>query len=75
MSAPVVTAAAPSPAPIDDAVAPERLARALETLAAIMERRGALVAAPVFARIEAAYARARAGDGELARIVGRRFAA
>lgn len=71
-----MTAPATSPPhPMDDEVAPERLARALETLAAIMERRGALVAAPVFARIEAAYARARTGDGELARIIGRRFAA
>lgn len=73
MTAPTLPAAAPNP--MDDEVAPERLARALETLAAIMERRGALVAAPVFARIEAAYARTRAGDGELARIIDRRFAA
>lgn len=67
--------AIPPPHPQDDPVDPARLARALETMAAIMERRGALVAAPVFARLEAAYARAREGDGELARIVARRFAA
>ncbi len=70
-----MTAPAAAPHPMDDEVEEARLKRALETLAAIMERRGALVAAPVFARIEAAYARARAGDGELARIVARRFAA
>lgn len=65
----------PANHPRDDAVTPDRLAGALETLAAIMERRGALVAAPVFRRIEAAYARAREGDGELGRIIGRKFAA
>lgn len=73
-----MTAPAPAtspPHPMDDEVEEARLKRALETLAAIMERRGALVAVPVFARIEAAYTRTRAGDGELARIIGRRFAA
>ena len=68
-----MSAAAPTAIhPLDDAVAPERLARALDVLAAIMERRGALVAQPIYARIEAAHARALAGDparAELARIL------